>query len=132
MEEIEIGHQDPCDPVSEFPTSLNLNELVADKAKVEIAIGAAGFRHLFYFLPCVLLAVIANAIFRPIPFLEKRPHLQVIEHGFAEGINAAEQREIRMAGGRNHTVKHHPLAAFAEIVFQFHNQGHVSSQINAR
>jgi hypothetical protein len=37
-----------------------------------------------------------------------------------------------MAGGRNHTVKHHPLAAFAEIVFQFHNQGHVSSQINAR
>jgi len=59
-----------------------------------------------------------------IPFLQEGFHLQVIEYGLAKWINAAEQQEICMAGGGHHPVQQNPLTAFAEIVFQFHDQGH--------
>ncbi len=65
--------------------------LVADEAQIQVAVVAAGFSHVLHLLPGLQLGVVVRAIFGAIPFLEECLHLQMIEHGFAERINAAEQ-----------------------------------------
>lgn len=97
---------------------------IADEAEIEVAVVAAGFGHFFYFLPRFFLGVVVHAIFRAIPFFQEGFHLQVIEYGLAEGVDAAEQEEIRVGSDGDYAVEHDPLAALAEIVFEFHDQGH--------
>lgn len=90
---------------------------------------AAGFGHMFDALPGFPLGFVADAVFDLFPFAKKFAHLQVVEDGFAERVDAAEQRERSVAVGGNHGVKHDPFAAFAEIVFEFDYQGHTGRNV---
>ncbi len=99
MEEIEIGPQDQRDPVGEKsydcldgrgrPSLHWVAVLVADEAQIEVAVVAARFSHVLHLLPGLQLGVIVRAVFGAIPFPEEQFHLQMIEHGFAERINAS-------------------------------------------
>ena len=103
-------------------SSTRAHTSVADEAQVEIAIFAAGFSHLPDFMPGFRLGFVAGAIFDAIPFGEEGGHLQVIEDGLAEGVDAAEQWVGAIRVGGDNSVQHHPFAALAEIIFKFDNQ----------
>jgi len=90
---------------------------------------AAGFGHLFDSVPSFSLRFVADSIFDFLPLLQKFSHLQVIEDGFAEGVDAAEQGERPFAVGGNDGVKDDPFAAFTEIVFEFDYQGHTGRNV---
>ena len=83
---------------------------------------AAGFGHVLHSFPCFHLRIVTDALFGPLPFLEERLHLQVIEHGLAEWIYAAQQHEVRVGRAGDHSVQDDPFAAFAQVIFEFHYQ----------
>ena len=91
---------------------------MADEAEIEVAVLTAGFSHGLDALPGFDLGIVAGAVASAIPFLEEGFHLEVIEDGFAEGINAREQNVI-LVGGGDDSVQNDPLAVLAQIVFEF-------------
>ena len=92
---------------------------------------AAGFGHLFDSFPGLPLGFVADAVFDQFPFAEKFAHLEVVENGLAEGIDAAEQGERSLAVGGNDGVKNDPFASFAEVIFEFDYQGHTGRNVTA-
>lgn len=103
--------------------------LVSYKAQIQVAVVAAGFGHLFDSRPGLHLGFVADSIFHVFPFPQKFMHLQVIEDGFAEGVDTAEQGERSRGVSGNQGVENHPFAAFAQIVFEFNYHGHTGRNV---
>ena len=67
---------------------------------------------------------IAGTIFYAIPFGQENRHLQVIEDGLPERVDASQKRIRAVPIAGDNSMQHHPLAALTEVIFEFDNQRH--------
>src|SRR5581483_4231172 len=91
------------------------------------AIALAGFGHFLDLLPGFLLRIVLGAVLQARPFFDEAFHLKMVEDRLAKGIDAAKQREVPFIAGGNHVVKHYPIAALSQIIFQFYDERHAES-----